>query len=247
MTLFAVIFGGGSVDVFYIDKIEKGVKKYVTDKDRKKELAGYFKEYQAAYKMWNKELKLDIKQFKTRNLDRGATIEWYYDFFESRVEERVELQAKYIAIRLNLQGAITDNEWSQIMAMSAEADQKQEEEEAKAERKRADKDFLKKLRETTDVNVQDPVARKELQLTWDIFEKEYGDIGDAFDYLDVNHSSTLSNRNATEVDLEAVAVILNELRTDALKGYIPMIEMLKANTNDEEYTAVMKEFNKLLK
>ena len=43
--IIAFVFGGGSLEVFYIDKIEDGVKKYVTDKDRKKELQGYFKEY----------------------------------------------------------------------------------------------------------------------------------------------------------------------------------------------------------
>ena len=34
--IIAALFGGGSLEVFYIDKIEKGVNKYVTDKDRKK-------------------------------------------------------------------------------------------------------------------------------------------------------------------------------------------------------------------
>ena len=39
-TLLLGIFGVGSEDVFYLDKIDKGVKKYVTDKERKKELQG---------------------------------------------------------------------------------------------------------------------------------------------------------------------------------------------------------------
>ena len=44
--LIASFFGGGGLEVLYIDKIEKGVNIYVTDKARKKELHGYFKEYQ---------------------------------------------------------------------------------------------------------------------------------------------------------------------------------------------------------
>ena len=32
-TLIMILFGGGSVEVFYIDKIEEGIKKEVTDKE----------------------------------------------------------------------------------------------------------------------------------------------------------------------------------------------------------------------
>lgn len=247
VTLFALIFGGGSVDVFYIDKIEKGVKKYVTDKDRKAELNGYLKEYQTTYKAWNKEAKTDLKEFKLRNLDREGSIEWYESFFESRKIQRVELQKKYIGYRLKLQEGITDDEWTQIMAMSAGADQKQKDADAKQARKNADKDMLKKLRETTDENVTDPEARKAVTAAWDVFHKEYNDIGDAFDNLDVQNSEALANKYATQEDLAAVSVILNEIRAEALEAYIPMLVIVKENTTDEGYEAIMKEFNKHLK
>ncbi len=37
-TLLMVLLGGGSTEVFYVDNLEKGVKKYVDDKDTKKEI-----------------------------------------------------------------------------------------------------------------------------------------------------------------------------------------------------------------
>ena len=35
--LLMMLFGGGNMEVFYIDKIDQGVKEYVTDNERKKE------------------------------------------------------------------------------------------------------------------------------------------------------------------------------------------------------------------
>ena len=43
VALFGVLFGGGSLDYFYIDKIEQGVNKEVVDKDRKEELKNELK------------------------------------------------------------------------------------------------------------------------------------------------------------------------------------------------------------
>ena len=45
LTLFSMIFGNGSIDYFYVDKIDEGVKKEIVDKDRKKELQAELKAY----------------------------------------------------------------------------------------------------------------------------------------------------------------------------------------------------------
>lgn len=55
-TLVMMIFGSGSLEVFYIDKIEQGVDKQITDKDRKKELQAGLKEYAKAVKKFHKKV-----------------------------------------------------------------------------------------------------------------------------------------------------------------------------------------------
>jgi hypothetical protein len=67
--IWALIFsllGSGQIDVFYIDKIEQGVNKNVTDKDRKKELKIMLEEYTKAVKKYNKSRKSDIELLKKK-------------------------------------------------------------------------------------------------------------------------------------------------------------------------------------
>ena len=113
--IIAAFFGGGGLEVFYIDEIEKGVNKYVLDKDYKKELQGYFKEYQKIHKSWNKGREKDLKELKKQNLDRAVSVSWHRDFFKKRLDQTDEVQADFIDYRINLQNAINDDEWAQIM------------------------------------------------------------------------------------------------------------------------------------
>jgi hypothetical protein len=67
--IWALIFsllGSGQIDVFYIDKIEQGVNKNVTDKDRKKELKIMLEEYTKAVKKYNKSRKSEIELLKKK-------------------------------------------------------------------------------------------------------------------------------------------------------------------------------------
>jgi hypothetical protein len=67
--IWALIFsllGSGQIDVLYIDKIEQGVNKNVTDKDRKKELKIMLEEYTKAVKKYNKSRKSEIELLKKK-------------------------------------------------------------------------------------------------------------------------------------------------------------------------------------
>lgn len=247
LTLIGMLFGGGSVDQFYIDDIDKGVKKYVQDKDRKKELKGLFDEYKDVTADWNKVTKTEMKEFKRRNLDRGASLEWYANYFEGKLMVREEVMAKYIDLRLQMQEIINDGEWGQIMELSSSADAKQEKKEDKAASKSADKDMFKKLREATQENVQDEAARDILALAWDNFEKQYTDVAEVYQDLDVNHSDLMANKDATAEEFAALTVILLEIRAESASAFMEFIAILKENTTDEGYTAIMKQFNKLMK
>jgi len=105
-TLIMSIFLGGSVDVFYIDKIQEGVNKNVKDKTRKKELKAAFADYTDASKKFNKERKSEFKILKNKNLNQNTSVEWYEDYFKARMEERKELQELFIKERIKLQDMI---------------------------------------------------------------------------------------------------------------------------------------------
>jgi hypothetical protein len=245
--IIAFLFGGGSLEVFYIDKIEQGVKKYVTDKDRKKNLQGYFKEYQTTFKNYNKGMQSDLKNLKKQNLDRAVAITWYEDFFKKRLDATAKIQHEFIDYRINLQNAIQDDEWTQIMELASSAEQKQQEKEDKEARKNSDKDLMHNLRKTANENIVNPASKKEVLAAWDIFKEDYDVTIETYDHINVEDNETIVNKNVSAEELEGIIVKLDSIRAKMYVAHIGFLKVLKANTSNDEYASIMKEFNKLLK
>ena len=245
--IISFLFGGGSLEVFYIDKIEQGVKKYVTDKDRKKELEGYFKEYQKTFKSYNKGKQSDLKNLKKQNLDRAVAITWYEDFFKKRLDATAKVQHEFINYRINLQNAILDDEWAQIMVLASSAEKKEQEKEEKEARKNSDKDHMHNLRKTANENIVNPDSKNEVLAAWDIFKEDYDATVETYDHINVEDSETLVNKNVSAEELEGIIIKLDSIRAKMYVAHIGFLKVLKANTSNEEYQAIMKEFNKLLK
>lgn len=242
-TLIMTLFGGGSLEVFYIDKIEQGVNKYVTDKDRKKELQANFKDYSKTYKAAAKEASKHMKEFKKQNLDRTVQLSWYEDFFVLALKRRVETQTEYIQYRLDLQETLTDKEWDQIMNMAEDAEEKQREKQA---RKKKDNDLFDQLRKVANENMFDPDARRLVLDAWDIFKENHEIISEAYDNINVVESKALVDQSLSREQMVTITAAIDAIRVDMYKGYLVFLAVLKAHTSDGEYKAIMKEFNKLL-
>ncbi len=244
--IIALLFAGGSLEVFYIDKIEKGVKKYVSDDDRRKELQGYFKEYKKVNKSWNKGMQRDLKNFKKQNLDRAVAITWYEDFFKKRLDETAKVQHEFIDYRINLQNLIYDDEWTQIMELASSAELKEQAKEEKEARKNSDKDLMYKLRQAANENIFNPDSKKEVLAAWNIFKSDYDKTIETYDHIDVEDSEALVNKNLSAEEMKELVLKLDSFRAEMYKAYIDFLTILKENTSNEEYKAIMKEFNKLL-
>ena len=142
-TLLMSLFAGGSLDVFYIDKIEQGIKKEVDDKDRKKDLQSDLKAYTKSVKEFNKLRKNQLKDLRKKNLDRTTTVDWYAEFYESRMQERIERQKTFIDQRISLQQKLTDSEWDAIMKKASDETTKLAEKEQRKEMKKKDKNIFR--------------------------------------------------------------------------------------------------------
>ena len=114
-TLLAALFAGGPIDYFYIDKIEEGINKEVVDADRNKELQAELKEFAVTAKEFSKVQKEQMQELREKNLDRTINMYYYLEFFELRMQERVEFQKTAIEYRLALQENITLDEWHAIV------------------------------------------------------------------------------------------------------------------------------------
>ena len=246
--VISILFGGGSLEVFFIDKIEKGVNIYVTDKDRKNELHANFKEYNKLYKSWNKGLSRDLKSLKKQNLDRTVPLSWYEDFFKIRLDQTAEIQTSFIAYRITLQNAINDDEWAQIMELASSAEIKEQEKEEKKEAgKKNHKEFSDFLSQTANENIVNPDSKRELMAAWNILKEEYDEIIETYDNINVEDNEVLVNKYATEEEMKEIGVKLSSIRAKVYEADIVFLTVLKEHTSNEVYKSIMKEFNKRLK
>ena len=244
--LIAAFFGGGGLEVLYIDKIEKGVNIYVTDKDRKKELHGYFKEYQKTHKGWNKRREKDLKELKKQNLDRAVSISWYEDFFEKRLDQTAEVQANFIDYRINLQKAINEDEWAQIIELASSAEIKEQEKAEKQANKKKSKDLMDNLRQTANEIIVNPDSKRKISAAQNILKEKYDVIVETYEQINVEDNAVLVNKNVTEEELEAIVGKLGSIRAKFYESYVDFIIVSKENTSDEEYKSIMNEIDKLL-
>ena len=242
--LFSMLFGTGSLDVFYIDKIEQGVNKEVEDKERKKKIKVTLKEYSNTVKKFDKSRKKQIEQLKKKNLNKTTSEDWYQDFFAIRLEERKELQELFIDQRMMLQNNIMEEEWQKIMQRASEATVKLEEKEKKKENKQHTKDHFDRIENAiNELFIEDKKLTENMQALRD-FEKEYYNMDNAYDNINVNESDFLADKNARRADLHQLGESLNNERARMYQACTRFLMTLKENTDSEEWEFIIKKLNK---
>lgn len=246
VTLIMMLFGGGSLDVFYIDKIEQGIKKEVVDKDRKKDIQSDLKAYTKSVKEFNKVRKNQLKDLRKKNLEKSTSGNWYMEFFESRMQERINLQKTFIEQRIALQQKITDDEWGNIMKRASDETTKQTEKEQRKEMKKKDKNAFSDQEKAIVENVADQERRMILLEALGVYELVYDQIHESYENINVNESIFLADKDATEEEMLILAELLNEQRIILYEGYAVFLIVMQEATTDEEWKPIMKAFNKLL-
>lgn len=235
----------GSTDVFYLDKIQDGIKKTVDDKDRKKELSGLLKDYEATVEEFNKSTKNEVKILKEKNLERNTTRDWYEAFFKVRMEERKELQNVFMDKRIELQNNITSEEWDLIIAKSQEAEGKEEAKEAKKESKAKGSDYLfEKTRQEVEEDFPDESKKTKVLNALDTYEKECREITKSYGQINANNSDLLIDKNLTKEQMQSMSDDLNAQREAIFEAYIDFFEVLNEELSDDEWEKLIKTINK---
>ena len=141
-SLITALFLGGPAEIFYVDNLEKGIKKQVLEKERKKEILSEIKSTKTLYKDFEKERKKDYKSFLNLYMDKNTTPDGLNSFFKELKEKRVEYQNKLIDQRLVIYEKIQSEEWDNILESSVSVSEKNL---AKAEKTgtKAKEDFRK--------------------------------------------------------------------------------------------------------
>lgn len=242
VALFSVLFFGGAQEYFFIEKLEKGVKKYVVDKDRSKDILADLKLTKSMIKTFNKKRKAELSEFHSMNLDRSISRVVFVDYFEDRIEERLIFQEKMIEKRLLVVSKIEDGEWKEIINLSDAFVQKKM---AKVEKKGV-KDPFEAVIKTIKSNIADHNNQAKVISIVQEFKEEYMDLLNEVNAVNTIESELLRNKKTSAAEFRKLANDMNQLRE---KAYLRLIDLhfdLKEITSESEWNKIMKSVNKVI-
>ena len=243
VTLFTILFFGGAQEYFFIEKLEKGVKKFVVEKDRSKEILADLKLTKSMIKDFNKARKGKLSEFHSLNLNRTVSREVLEEFFDERVAERKIFQKKMIERRLLFTSKIEDDEWEEIINLS---DASVEKKMSKLAKKKSP-DLFESVMKSVKSNIEDQDNQSKAISIVVNFKNEYTKLLEEVNAVNSVESELLSDKNSTAQEFQSLADDMNQLREKAYMNLIDLHFKLKDITNDGEWGKVMKSIYKIVR
>jgi hypothetical protein len=236
-----MLFFGG-VEYFLVDELDRGIKKYVVEKDRRKEIQDDLKGSMAILKAFNKERASKLKLFKRMNADRHVAKKDLEKFYDDRHKERVEFQQKVINERLKIIVKLNEEEWENIVSMSAENVAKSTE---KAKKKKQKDPYAGLINSVSKTVENKDLALKVATLVKN-FENKHKAFNDQLKSMNILESKVVQKQDATFEELESMAKAGNNFRKEAFDAFLDFHQNLKNLTTEREWNKIMKEFNKII-
>ena len=264
--LLTILFGGGMIDTFFVGKLDKGVKEYVLDKERQKEIRADIKSTKKYIKQFNKGRKAQFKEFMPIFESRTATRDDFETFYTELHNDRVEFQNEVIEARLALIQKIQEDEWTSIIEFSeATIDKREEKQQKKIDKKnakttrktnestekaqkKADKEQKKQPFFKTRQAIIEAVADGERQ---EILISSLDDMMIASQKLDrelrsinVKENDVIVRFDATQEEMKQIAEEVNKLRRSSFEKLIQIHMIIKENTDESQWDTILKALNK---
>jgi hypothetical protein len=245
-TLIAILFFGGVSETFLIDKLDKGVKKYVVEKERKKEITADLKKATKYIKAFDKEMNNQFKLFKEMNAAKHTTREDMQDFFDQLMKDRRAFQDSVIDDRLRISAKLKPDEWDSIMAFSSTSVSKVK---TKAEKKAAKGKITEPFEKTyavIDKDIADQEKKQNIKDAMTTFIDAQKRTVAKLHSMNTMDNDVLINQKASRDEFIALSESLNVLREKAFENLIEFHFTVVGQTTDEEWANVIKSFNKEL-
>lgn len=246
LTLLAILFGGGALETFFIGDLNKGVKEYVLEEERKKEILADLKGSEELIKEFNKQRKSQFKEFKTLNISRETSSDDLVAYFDQMLTERGTYQSRFIDDRLAVTGKIKPGEWDAIISDSGQAEDKRKEKvQKKIDKAEAKgKEPFGKTRKAITLTVADAGKQQLLLGRLDAmiasFDKLAGDLA----AININENDLLVRKDASRDEMMQFAEKMNGLRRAIFIHLVDFHMAVKENTDAIEWEKIMKKFNK---
>ena len=262
IALLSVLFGGGLIDTFFVDRLDKAVKEYVLDKERQKEIRADIKSTKKYIKQFNKGRKSQFKDFQEMLGSRDSTTEDFDDFYAELHNDRVEFQNELINDRLALTQKIQEDEWLSIIAFSVDAiDQREEKIDTKNQKalKKAEENPDKAQKKAAKAEKKQPFfkTRQAITDTVNNVEKQKLMLGGLDEMMtasqelerqirsiNVKENDVVVRRDAGRDELKQLAEEMNKLRRSGFDQLVQTHMIIKENTDQSQWKTIMKALNK---
>lgn len=246
IALISLLFFGGSEEYFLIADLDKGVKKFVVEKETKKEVLSIFKIKTKDLKKSNKAHAKLIKEFGKVNLDRSSSKEVFEQYAQNLANSLKSNQDIIIDARINTIVKLSEEEWKNITTLSKETTQKRNAKIQKKLDKKDQKDPFAKIETSITESIIDESNRKSALSSLDQLRKSYSTIAEKLKDKNIIDTPALENKDTSQEDLEAMALYLRELRLEAYHDMLDFRFEILEQSNEMEWSKIMKSLNKLM-
>jgi len=242
IALLTMLLGDNDLP-FLLPREEKSINRVIDDKEKHKLLDFIVKGVEDKEKQYKKDKKGYTKELETLNLDRHTTTEQFSEVANNIYITNDEAFRFMIKIRLSIAQVITTDEWNLILEDS---------------RDRFKKNVIKyekiypefeKTMEKIIKRVENVISNKEdaaiIAYQMRSFSKLTLKNSKELVAINVYDHPVLSNIEATEEELLAVAPEIHKLRTEVVEEYIAIHNLLAKITTEKEWPKVVKKVNKL--
>lgn len=245
LTLITLLFFGGVQDYFLVAELEKGIKEYVIEKERQKEILADISMGTSKIKKIRETRKTSIKELKAVNANRLSTREDFLEIHDDLLTYITNEQSVIITYRQMAIQKITDEEWEQIIALSVQDVQLEKDKLQSSIDKGKIKDPFVDLESSIIKNIADPEKQGKALDALNKFRESFDEFSRKMAEKNVIDHPLLTDKYANAGDLLEVAEFINSLRTNTYESMTDFHFELLELTDENEWKSIVKAFNKL--
>lgn len=242
IALITTLFFGGPGEIFYVDNLEKGIKKSILDKERKKEILADFKITKGIIKNYEKQRKKDFKAFNEIYARKATTKNQLDSFFDSIQDTRSTYQNKIIDQRILIFDKIEDQEWSEIIESSVTSAEKRIQKFEKKALK--NNDGFGKTKASIKSTISDSVKADSILKGIENIEVTLKELEKALLSINASDNKILANKHSDKKALLDIVKNDSEKRLPFMNAVIDFHQNLKNNSLDSEFDQIIKVFLK---
>lgn len=234
-----IILFSGSYEIFFAENVEKGIKEYVEEKDRRKELLDLTKQIKSRAKSYNKERKAYYKDFKDLYTNYKASEEELVSFFDQITEIQGDYQNDFIDLRIEITDKIEEEEWDRIVEFSGQAYRKKLDKQAKKNKKV--KDPFAKTRKIIG-EIEDEKSQQAVSSQLNAFTENVSAFDESLKEINVLEDKLLVEKSNSKEDLLTLYDDLNKIRQEGFKSIVEFHSVVTSNLEQVRAEDVLEAF-----